>query len=535
MVVVAELPPEAQPRAVHRSLRLALEQHLAGSVGGVFHPVQQREEPIVFAAPNRPRLAFFFFDLADRLSAAVIKRVVTAAHADDFDGLAAVRRDGVRPVGAMPHWLALAQQNCFGGSPGSFPRPVRRTDLPGSQGRWRYRYTPADRSLDLRGRSARLPRSSLVPVVVLDTVPDEPTVRAQAERFRSVNGQIDEVSPLVDAAAAESGPHAERLHHLESLPWRIERSHRNATVPVGDLADHGLFVASLVRDLAPRAPLRLMPVLSSHGIGDLETLLRALASLTQAKAPTDPLVINLSLGLMPHVERLLSVWYGMPRPHDPEFVADPAMQTDGQDAGWVVDNRNEAERRVGLLHAGLDRVATYLLENNCLVVAAAGNDSLRQVEEGRPRLGPRVPARYESVLGVAATGRDGSQGARYSNVGDEQELGDHVASLGGDVDDDGEPLDGIIGVHTAAYFPDARTGRPSRALPNETGWASWSGTSFTTAIVSGIAANYWAAQRGKGSSPHARQVLYTLGSQADAYAPSLRTPSLEVTGSWEPV
>jgi len=178
------------------------------------------------------------------------------------------------------------------------------------------------------------------------------------------------------------------------------------------------FVASLVRDLAPRAPLRLMPVLSSHGIGDLETLLRALASLTQAKAPTDPLVINLSLGLMPHVERLLSVWYGMPRPHDPEFVPDPAMQIDGQDAGWVVENRNEAERRVGLLHAGLHLVATYLLENNCLVVAAAGNDSLRQVEEGRPRLGPRVFARYESVLSVAATGRDGSQGPRYSNVGD---------------------------------------------------------------------------------------------------------------------
>jgi len=106
---------------------------------GCFTTFSSATSRIVFTAPNRPRLAFLFFDLADRESAAGVKRVVTAAHADDFDSGAALRQDGVRPVGAMPHWLALAQQNCMGGSPGSFPRPVRRADLPPSQGRWRYR------------------------------------------------------------------------------------------------------------------------------------------------------------------------------------------------------------------------------------------------------------------------------------------------------------------------------------------------------------------------------------------------------------
>lgn len=532
LVVVVELPADAQPQVVHRQVREGLEKRLAGSLGGVFHPVQGHGEPIVFAAPNRPRLAFLFYDLMDRQSRAVVKQVVTATHADDFASLDEVRRQGLNPVGAMPHWLALAQQGCIGGSPGSLPRPVRRTELPDGSRRWRYGYAPVERALDRRARVARLPRRSLVRVAVLDTVPDPRTVRAQAQRFRAVNGQLDDLTSVVDAAAAERGRHADHLSQLEGQHWHILRAPAHTTT-AGDLTDHGLFVAGLVRTLAPRAPLELVPVLGSHGVGDLELLLRGLARVTQGKSADDPLVINLSLGLMPQAERLLPVWYGLLRPHDPGHIADPELQTDGQDGSWLIEHRDQAERSVTLLHAGLERLATYLLENNCLVVAAAGNDSLGRVEEGRPRLGPRVPARYGSVLGVAATGPDPSQGAAYSNVGDEYELGDHVASFGGDVDDDGEPRDGVIGVHTAAHFPDARTGEASPALANETGWAYWSGTSFTTAIVSGIAANYWASERER--SPHAHQVLATLSTRTDLYAPTLRTAAIAVTGAWQPV
>ena len=56
-----------------------------------------------------------------------------------------------------------------------------------------------------------------------------------------------------------------------------------------------------------------------------------------------------------------------------------------------------------------------------------------------------------------------------------------------------EPQDGVIGIYSGE-FPGRR--------PNETGWAFWSGTSFATAIVSGIAANFWAHRRTQDPTLH---------------------------------
>ena len=39
--------------------------------------------------------------------------------------------------------------------------------------------------------------------------------------------------------------------------------------------------------------------------------------------------------------------------------------------------------------------------------------------------------------------------------------------------------------------------RGAPALPNESGWAAWSGTSFATAIASGLVAGYWATERAR--------------------------------------
>jgi subtilisin family serine protease len=139
---------------------------------------------------------------------------------------------------------------------------------------------------------------------------------------------------------------------------------------------------------------------------------------------------------------------------------------------------------------------------------------------------PRLPARFETVLGVAATTSDPRRPARYSNVGDEQELGDHVATFGGNSSEALEPEDGVIGLYSGE-FPDKR--------PNETGWAFWSGTSFATAIVSGIAANFWATRRKDEPDLRAPAVLADLHDTASDHGPyvaALRTPSIEVRGRW---
>ena len=132
------------------------------------------------------------------------------------------------------------------------------------------------------------------------------------------------------------------------------------------------------------------------------------------------------------------------------------------------------------------------------------------------------------MLGVAATTRDPRQPAPYSNVGDERRLGDHVATFGGDRGAAFEPRDGVVGVYSGE-FPPLRTGQA--APENATGWAYWSGTSFATALVSGIAANVWASK----PTAHASEILADLhltASRTGAYVPALRTPSIAVSGDW---
>ena len=43
-----------------------------------------------------------------------------------------------------------------------------------------------------------------------------------------------------------------------------------------DMPDHGLFIAGIVRDLAPGAAIECMRVLSDYCVGDLATLTKAL-------------------------------------------------------------------------------------------------------------------------------------------------------------------------------------------------------------------------------------------------------------------
>jgi subtilisin family serine protease len=101
-------------------------------------------------------------------------------------------------------------------------------------------------------------------------------------------------------------------------------------------------------------------------------------------------------------------------------------------------------------------------------------------------------------------------------------LGDHVATFGGNASDALEPEEGVMGVYSGE-FPDGQ--------PNETGWAYWSGTSFATGIMSGIAANFWATR----PNLDAASVLADLHDEATAfgpYVPALRTPAIEVRGRW---
>jgi subtilisin family serine protease len=123
-----------------------------------------------------------------------------------------------------------------------------------------------------------------------------------------------------------------------------------------------------------------------------------------------------------------------------------------------------------------------------LVVAASGNDSNRG--QGKA-FGPRMPAAVEGVLGVSAA-RSNGEPASYSNW-DDVENGWHddgVSAFSGEAvqaNDVSVTQEGLIGLYVSP-FPD-----PSQH-ENKYGLASWTGTSFATPIVVGLAANLWSAR-----------------------------------------
>lgn len=516
MIVVVQLAGGADRAAVHGEvgawLGPVIERARAGRVAPLSPGKGQRPLPaFTFRAPGRPDLAFLLYALQGGDPYLQVKHAVDAVN-DRLDDL---RRQGVSPVAAMPNWLSAAQQDPYdGGSPGSQPRPL--TAGPPAGKRW-YHYAPA-LGQNLRAAAERA-ADQYPTVVVLDTAPDWEQVRKMAERVQDRNALLPAVVAALDAAGVQplDATHAallEGLRHFE--PLRPEQR--------VSIADHGLFVAGLVHDQAPSAPLRLVPVLNDYGIGDFGTLLHAVERLLAQRKADQPLVLNLSLGFATPYERLAAAWFGLKRPDDKRYVHDPGMQTPGRDECWAGAHLGEVSRTVELLHAGIRAFAEYLHASDCLIVAAAGNDSADEVEAGLPRSSPRIPARYDTVLGVAATARDPHQPARYSNVGDEWAFGDGVATFGGDAVG-AEPRDGVIGVYSAERFPNG--------APNRTGWAQWSGTSFATPLISGIAATYWAAERAAGRNPTAADVLRALPALARAAAPDLRTPAISVDGAWQ--
>jgi hypothetical protein len=526
LVVAVYLSDDASQQArAHASVRQAIEQNVAGHSGGFFSHAQSRQTPIIFRAEGKPPLAFLFFEL-DQSEHDYVKKAVHDAQAANLAAFDTVRGAGVTPLGVMPHWLGSAQQDYSDGSPATLPRPTR----PRRAGRWRYRYTPTDRGLDFRARLSRGRGLSPVPVLILDTPPDWRRAHRQARRFQDTNAQLPE---LLDFLGDTSLPgwHTDALGALETSGLKLART-PDGRLRSHDVSDHALFIAGLVHDLAPTSRVSLHPVLNRFGVGDLHLLLQVLQDITASKPVDQPLVINMSLGFIPKLEYLPWLWYGVQRPNDPDFVPDVAIRDEPRDQAWLVANRGEVDRTRGLLHGGLDQLGSYLLANNCFGVAAAGNDSLRRVEEGYPRFGPRFPARDAAVLGVAATTSDPTAAAAYSNVGEDVEIGDHVATFGGGVRAaDDVPRGGVISVFTAPTYP---RGNAAEAPPNQNGWAEWSGTSFATGIASGLVAGYWTIQRARRPNLGAREVLSEFHRLARDYAPALRTASIGVEGEWQP-
>jgi subtilase family protein len=380
--------------------------------------------------------------------------------------------EGPAPLRAVsPNWLTIAHQ--FGcGCPAGLPLPVESQD-PRFPFQVRGELGPV-----LEGAQ----RGEVI-VAVLDTCPSQASLDAAAARFTH-NALLNDVHKHVQMDSPSISPPGFASHLAGCLPrlqWDMQSGPVHDNPHQFAMADHGLFVTGVVYDiLAGRAPVHLIRVLNDFGVGDAFTITHALAALPALflRSERTRLVVNLSLGFdLPIPARLLDRW-----------LPNVAANLKG-----LREHAPDVSATLELLHANVRDIVRSIAERGVLIVASTGNDALRRdVDPGDPPP-PRYPARYNNVLGVAATRSDLDTAADYSNRGELTAASwpGHISTFGGNVvpavapDRSAmtDPVDSVVGIFSNPSLPGG--------APNASGWVRWSGTSFSTPLIAAVAARLW--------------------------------------------
>lgn len=277
------------------------------------------------------------------------------------------------------------------------------------------------------------------------------------------------------------------------------------------MADHGLFIAGLVRDIAPNATIECVRILNDFAVGEIRVLVQALADIEARLRAGDlqgqRVVLNMSLVIGPpecDLDRL-----GL-TPEELFLLLNPLhtlMQGMAQrGAIFVVSVGNDSDRRDSAMNPDEIRF-------NARYPAAFGND-LTHID---PSFTP-----LRAIIPVGAVNRRGEP-ATYSNFPGLNGL----ATYGGELPkpdpwlpsatehiivrvDPNIPIDALRGVYSAAVYPALSSNDPyptlTEPLPatqttypqyqakESSAWAYWCGTSFAAPLISGLAARVLQSQ-----------------------------------------
>src|SRR5258708_34931681 len=165
---------------------------------------------------------------------------------------------------------------------------------------------------------------------------------------------------------------------------------RTAGLP---MADHGLFVAGIVHDLASDAKIECIRILNDFGACDTHMLIYELEKIQKRMAPANPgtgeeagdlnnqaVVINLSLVLMPPRDDLPGLWF--------------------LNGGSSMEDLAQIAHDLELLQTPFHLVIQSLTALGAVIVSAAGNDSNTPDMPYRPEA--RYPAGFQEVISVGA-------------------------------------------------------------------------------------------------------------------------------------
>lgn len=367
---------------------------------------------------------------------------------------------GLHMVSAMPNWLVVAAPLLYGeGGTACPPRPAPALDLAGQtsgQIGWHLNVLEQGFTLDTRSGEDVL-------VAVLDTAPHPDRLRSAATRPEWRRNWL--LQQFASELRNEDGSFA-----IEYDRYPLTSDVHTGRDHYGDaryypMPDHGLAVAGLIRDIAPRARIRLVRILNDYGGGDLYALYAALTDLEREMVAGSirRLVINLSLTVMPDMRRLPYIWF--------------------ENRQWASSQLSGVLRILNHIEDGLRLLFDGLYAHGALIVAAAGNDSLPATEQSKAARPPRAPARYEAVMSVTAV-NSSFHSASFANAATVPPSVSGVATFGGDgygsTDMNALP-DAVRGLFISPTFPGGEQ--------NTSGWADWAGTSFATAIISGFGAH----------------------------------------------
>jgi Subtilase family len=325
-----------------------------------------------------------------------------------------------------------------------------------------------------------------VHVIILDTLP------RQEDITRTVEGAEEHNLLLLDVANNVV------MHH-NHLPAGVDEPNPLQPKTGKDvkgrngggfhMADHGMFIAGIVRDIAPDAHVECIRALNDFCAGDSAAFIKALEGVGNRMLSYNPddgskpgdlyqkkVVINLSC-VVPPDEDLIA-----------QGITDPSI-----------------------VRAELFQPIHDLVNLGALFVASAGNEGDARYQPANPTnrrpealypaafayQGPAgLPGLGNSMIPVGAVDKHGNPTSYSCYPG---YLG--IATYGGDVPKnfkqdksdcftEAQDIDALIGIYTSLSYPALllEDCRPTYPVPNAHAWAYWSGTSFATPIITGLVA-----------------------------------------------
>jgi hypothetical protein len=393
----------------------------------------------------------------------------------------------------IPNWFWSGNGDQTHGCPVSPPIPVEPST---ALGLWTIALQ------DLSDPSLQSATGKGVNVFILDTLPTVDTISTAAQNVGDKNTLLQAMTNgMVSETPYNAVPPAINLNYS----FNVEVLDPSKSAVTGkdiygqlvgfSMADHGLSIAGIVRDLAPEANIECIRVLNDYGVGTLNTLMDALRYIQrrigeEGDLYQKPVVINLSLVVLPPPN-------GMPN-------------------GVTLDS-DIMKESLNILSTLIQNMTS---SHQVIFVTSVGNDSDPRDTEMNPagvHFNPRYPANFandtayniSSVIPVGAVNQY-REPASYSNYpgpnGIATYVGDTPSPIPPECPKDATtevtvemPLDALRGVYSAGMFPvlslgemHPNTGSPSELpmhqVPDSNAWAYWTGTSFAAPIISALAA-----------------------------------------------